>query len=95
MIDILLEEKENQTVLHYCVATDTHRYDFSVIYSNQFFGKAMVISLQTEKMVLMCQDDIENDSFWANKLGINGMDINSCKSFFQMLLNQKHFANQY
>lgn len=95
MVDILLEEKENQTVLHYCVATDTHRYDFSVIYSNYFFGKAMVISMQTEKMVLMCQEDIENDSFWVTKLGINDADISACKSFFQRLLNQQRFANQY
>lgn len=95
MIDILLEEKENQSVHHYCVATDSHRYDFSVIYSNHFYGKAMVVSIQTEKMVLMCQEDIENDSYWANKLGIRGVDLHSCKSFFQMILNHKQFANQY
>lgn len=95
MVDILLEEKENQSVHHYCVATETHRYDFSVIYSNQFYGKAMVVSIQTEKMVLMCQEDIDNDSYWAHKLGIKGIDLLSCKSFFQMILNPKQFANQY
>lgn len=95
MVDILLEEKENQTVNHYCIATDDYRYDFSVVYSNHFYGKAMVISIQTGKMVLMCQDDIENDLFWAKKLGISEIDIRSCKSFFQMVLNQRHFANQY
>lgn len=95
MVDILLEEKENQSVHHYCIATDTHRYDFSVIFSNHFYGKAMVVSIQTEKMVLMCQEDIENDSHWAKKLGISAMDLQSCKSFFQLLLTHKQFANQY
>ncbi|MBU8879990.1 DUF3055 domain-containing protein [Bacillus sp. FJAT-29790] len=95
MVEILLEERETQSVNHYCVATDDHRYDFSVIYSNHFYGKAMVVSLQTGKMVLMCQDDIENDLYWAKKLGITGIDINACQSFFQMILNHKHFANQY
>lgn len=95
MIDILSEERENQLVHYYCIATDDHRYDLSVIYSNQFIGKAMVVSIQTGKMILMCQEDIENDQFWAEKLGIRAIDIGDCKTFLQMILMKKQYDDQY
>jgi Protein of unknown function (DUF3055) len=95
MIDILSEQRENQLVHHYCLATDDHRYDLSVIYSNQFIGKAMVVSIQTGKMVLMCQEDIKSDKFWAEKLGIMAIDIGDCKKFLEMILINKHYVDQY
>lgn len=55
----------------------------------------MVISLQTERMVLMCNDDIKNEGVWAEKLGINPLDIEDCKAFLRLVLNQNYFADQY
>jgi hypothetical protein len=95
MIDILLEEKESQSVHHYCLATDSHRYDFTFIYSNQFFGKAMVISFQTERMALMCQEDLDHEQYWVERLGIRAPDVGQCKTFLEMRLSQKPFFNQY
>ncbi|KEF36303.1 Protein of unknown function (DUF3055) [Schinkia azotoformans MEV2011] len=95
MIDILLEEKETYPVHYYCVAGNSNRYDLTVVFSNQFFNKSMVISIQTGKMVLMCQDDIEHESSWAGPLGIHNIDLPEIKTFFGMLLNQRQFSTQY
>lgn len=94
-MDILLEEREDQTVHYYCIATDYYRYDISIIYSNLFCGKAMVISIQTGKMVLMCKEDIENEEYWLGRLGINTIDVPVCRDFLLTVLDQKQFANQY
>lgn len=94
-MEILLEEKSTQTMYYYCLCTDEYRYDLMVSYTDQFFGKTMVISLQTGKMVLMCLEDIDNEEVYAEKLGIKESDIESCKSFLRMVLNEKQFASQY
>lgn len=95
MVDILLEEKGKHSVHYYCIATEHHRYDFSVIYTNYFFGKAMVVSLQSNNMVLLCSEDIEKQYYWVEKLGINSIDVDECGTFLQTILHQKLFVNQY
>ncbi|WP_257350298.1 DUF3055 domain-containing protein [Pseudalkalibacillus decolorationis] len=94
-MDILLEERERQSIHYYCIASDHHRYDLSIIYSEKFFGKAMVVSIQSGQMVLMCDEDIENDMCWAEKLGIELIDIRELKSFFHLILQNRQVANQY
>ena len=95
VIDVLLEERETQPIHYYCLAVGSHRYDFSIIYSNHFFDKAMVISLQTEKWALLCQEDINHEEFWVNRLGVFEEDIEDCKKFFRIVLNQKKIGDQY
>jgi hypothetical protein len=95
MIDILLEERDTQPVHYFCLATNNSRYDFTVIYSSHFYNKSMVISIQTGKMVLMCQEDIDNEYLWREQLGINKEDIEDCQQFFQQVLNNVVFTDQY
>ncbi|WP_393959494.1 SAV0927 family protein [Priestia megaterium] len=84
----MLEEKETPIVYYYCIATDDCRYDFSIIYSNMFCGKAMVIFIQTGNMALLCSDDMEDEEIQIEKLGIKIVDIIKCKTFLQLVLQQ-------
>jgi Protein of unknown function (DUF3055) len=95
MVDILIEDKGKYSVHYYCIATEHHRYDFSVIYTDQFLGKAMVVSIQSNTMALLCSEDIENEWLWAEKLGIDPIDVDECRNFLQMILQQKLLLNQY
>ncbi len=92
---ILSEEKETQNIHYYCIATDSHRYDFAIIFSGNFLGKAMVISIQSERMVLICRDDIKNPEHWVQKLGIMPEDIPVLEQFFHGILDQRLFSDQY
>lgn len=95
MVEVLLEERETQPIHYYCLSIGSHRYDFTIVYSHQFFDKAMVVSMQAGKWALMCQEDIENEEFWAERLGIVDVDIEDCKAFFKMVLNHKRVSDQY
>lgn len=95
MVEVLLEERETQPIHYYCLAINAHRYDFTIIFSQQFYHKAMVVSIQTGNLVLMCQDDIENVEYWAQRLGVAEVDIEECKSFLRLVLNQKGVIDQY
>ncbi|WP_088043292.1 SAV0927 family protein [Bacillus sp. EAC] len=94
-LHILSEEKESQNIHYYCIATDSHRYDFAIIFSGNFLGKAMVISIQSERMVLICRDDLKNPEHWVQKLGIMPEDIPDLEQFFYGILEQQIFTDQY
>ncbi|WP_052737957.1 SAV0927 family protein [Bacillus sp. SA1-12] len=81
-MEIISEDRESTLVYYYCIATDNHSYDITIIYSNFYFGKAMVVSIQTKKIVLMCQEDIENEWYWVERLGINPLDISEYAKCF-------------
>jgi hypothetical protein len=55
----------------------------------------MVISFQTERMALMCQEDLDHEQYWVERLGIRAPDVGQCKTFLEMRLSQKPFFNQY
>ncbi|WP_026678323.1 SAV0927 family protein [Fictibacillus gelatini] len=93
--DILSEERETQMIRYYCLATNHCRYDFAIIYTELFFGKAIVISIQNGRMVLLCQEDLENPGYWSDKLGIKDEDIKEFQKFFSFILQSKELAEQY
>lgn len=94
-LEILSELKEHQLLRYFCLISNNHRYDLTVGYSEHFFRKAMVTSIQTGKMVLLCKADINEDIYWADRLGIQQEDIAEFKDFFGMVLQKSPFQEQY
>lgn len=54
----------------------------------------MVTSLQTGNMVLLCQQDLEFDQLWAQKLGIELEDIPDFHDFFELVLQNQTFQEE-
>jgi len=94
-LEILSEEKENQLLHYFCLISNNHRYDLTIGYSNHFYGKAMVTSMQSGKMVLLCQEDTDADDHWADRLGIEKEDIPEFQKFFRLVLQTRPFQEQY
>jgi hypothetical protein len=94
-LDILSEQKEQQLLHYFCLISNNHRYDLTIGYSKQFFGKAMVTSIQSGKMVLLCQEDTYSDYHWVERLGIEEEDIPEFQEFFNMVLQTRPFQEQY
>jgi hypothetical protein len=94
-LEILSEQKEQQLLNYYCLISEHHRYDFTIGYSEYFFGKAMVTSMQSGKMVLLCQDDIDLETHWADRLEIKTEDIQELQEFFRLVLVTRPFQEEY
>lgn len=94
-LDILTEQKERQLLHYFCLISNNHRYDLTIGYSDHFYGKSMVTSMQTGKMVLLCQEDTFHVHHWAEKLGIEEEDIPEFQEFFSLVLQTGHFQEQY
>jgi hypothetical protein len=94
-LDIISESSEKQLLQYFCLISHNHRYDLAIGYTDHFYGKAMVTSLQSGKMVLLCQEDTYADDHWAEKLGIEKEDIPEFQEFFSLILQPRHFDEQY
>jgi hypothetical protein len=94
-LEIISEKRERQHLHYFCLISNNHRYDLTIGYSEQFFGKAMVTSIQSGNMVLLCQEDTHSDYFWASKLGIEAEDIPDFQEFFGLVLQTQPFHEQY
>ncbi|PEZ10296.1 hypothetical protein CN326_01850 [Bacillus sp. AFS018417] len=60
MFEKLYDEHEKAKVRFLGFMTNETRYDFGVVYTTMFFGKPLVVCMQTGRATLLGQDDIED-----------------------------------
>ncbi len=60
MFDPLYDESENAKVDFFGYASQRARYDFAIVFTNRFFGKPLVVCMQTGRSSLLCADDLAN-----------------------------------
>lgn len=60
MFERFYDMTEQAQVNYIGYATDTARYDFAIVYTKFFFGKPLVICMQTNKSSLLDADDLTN-----------------------------------
>jgi hypothetical protein len=94
-LDIISEKSEKQLLQYFCLISNNHRYDLAIAYSENFFGKAMVTSIQTGKMILLCQEDTDYQDHWAERLGIEKEDIPDFQEFFGLVLQPNYLLEQF
>ncbi|WP_169713588.1 SAV0927 family protein [Paludifilum halophilum] len=86
-MEILYDEAEKVHARHICLITDDQRYDFSIMYTEQFQGKSMVTCLQTGNMWLLSCEDLEMGNEWASRIRIFSKDVGILRTFFQNALS--------
>jgi hypothetical protein len=57
LFDRLYDETESAKVRFVGFVSNDARYDFGIIYTTQFFGKPLVVCMQTGRSTLMCSDE--------------------------------------
>lgn len=60
MLDALYDTTETSNVNFVGCVTEGSRFDFAIVYTNQFFGKPLVICMQSGRSVPMCADDLKD-----------------------------------
>lgn len=60
MFEKLYDEHENVKVRFLGFITNEMRYDFGIVYTNMFFGKPLVVCMQTGRATLLGRDDVDN-----------------------------------
>lgn len=57
-LEKLYDEHEDVKVRFVGLTTEEFRYDFGIVYTNMFFGKTLVICMQTGRTALLDADDL-------------------------------------
>lgn len=93
----LYEVTETAKVRFLGFVTDRTRHDFGIVYTHKFYGKPLVICMQTGQSTLLSSEDADNPAYLQKVFRLNCPDeAAALSSFFQECLPTIPFEeNQY
>jgi hypothetical protein len=96
LFEKLYDEHENVKVRFIGFTTEFTRYDFGIIYTNMFFGKPLVVCMQTGRSTLLDPKEIEDIEYLQNVFRIpDKQQAADLAEFFRETLPQIPFVTQY
>lgn len=96
LFDKLYDEHEKVGVRFVGFTTESTRYDFGVIYTNMFFGKPLVVCMQTGRSTLLDLSDIEDIDHLQQVFRISNKDqAADLAEFFRESIPVVPFETQY
>ncbi|MEH7083704.1 DUF3055 domain-containing protein [Neobacillus drentensis] len=92
----LYDEHENSKVRFIGFTTESTRYDFGIIYTTMFFGKPLVVCMQTGRSTLLDPKDIEDIDYLQTVFRIpDQQQAADLADFFRETLPSIPFVTQY
>ncbi|GAB7387696.1 DUF3055 domain-containing protein [Bacillaceae bacterium] len=92
----LYDESETTKVRFVGFVSDKARYDFGIVYTRQFFGKPLVICMQTGRSTLLCSEEAANVDYLQKIFQINDQkEAEQLSYFFQKHLPSVSIDTQY
>jgi hypothetical protein len=96
LFEKLYDEQEKTSVRFVGFTTKNVRYDFGMVYTNMFFGKPLVICMQTGRSTLLDPKDIENLEYLQKVFRIDSLEETAdLAEFFTESLPNAPFETQY
>jgi hypothetical protein len=96
LYESLYDESERTEVRFVGFVSDDARYDFGIIYTKQFFGKPLVVCMQSGRSTLMCSDEALRVDHIQQVFRItNEEEANRLSTFFRNTLPPILMETQY
>lgn len=96
LFDKLYDEDENVKVRFVGFATEYARYDFGIVYTNLFFGKPLVVCMQTGRSSLLDPEDLGDIDYLKTVFNMeNNKQAEDLAEFFREALPSLPFEPQY
>jgi Protein of unknown function (DUF3055) len=95
--DHLYDESENAKVRFLGFASEGTRHDFGIVFTHKFYGKPLVICMQTGQSTLLCSEDAVNPGYLQKVFRLDSeSEAEALAQFFQECLPTISFEeNQY
>lgn len=77
----LYDEEEDTRTRYVSFVDDTARFDLALITTERFFGKTLVLNLQSNRYAIIGQDDLEEPGYLEQVYGITPEDAERLKRF--------------
>ncbi|WP_026574733.1 DUF3055 domain-containing protein [Bacillus sp. UNC438CL73TsuS30] len=96
LFDKLYDEQENVKVRFVGFTTEQTRYDFGIVFTNMFFGKPLVVCMQTGRSTLLDPKDIEDIDHLQSVFRISDrQQAADLAEFFSVTIPSVHSYIQY
>lgn len=96
LFEKLYDENEKAKVRFVGFTTEDTRYDFGIVYTSLFFGKPLVICMQTGRSSLLDPKDLEDIEYIQSAFRIqNEKQAHDLVEFFRTALPSVPFEPQY
>ncbi|GAA5345461.1 Protein of unknown function (DUF3055) [Planifilum fimeticola] len=77
----LYDEVEDTQTRYVSFVDDTSRFDLALITTERFFGKTLVLNLQSNRYAIIGQDDLEEPGYLEQVYGISPEEAERLKKF--------------
>jgi hypothetical protein len=95
MLDRLYETYEQANVQFVGFASERARYDFGIVYTSAFFGKPLVICMQTNRSCLLDYDDLDQLSYLQQAFQLSKTEAGDVSAFLKQHLPSMLVRDQY
>jgi hypothetical protein len=96
LFEKLYDEYEKVKVRFVGFTTNDTRYDFGIVYTNMFFGKPLIVCMQTGRSTLLDSKDIDDLDYLKSVFSISSIEqAADLAEFFKESLPEIPFQSQY
>lgn len=95
MFERLYDTGEQANIQFVGFATDRARYDFGIVYTTAFFGKPLIICMQTNRSSLLDADDLHNMTYLQRAFHLNEAEAQEVSVFLKQLIPTMLAEEQY
>lgn len=80
----LYDDTENTRTRFVSFVGNTNRFDLALIVSNRFYGKVLVLNLQSNRFAIIGHDDLEEDGYLEHAFNISEEEAEELKDFLSI-----------
>ncbi|WP_332631745.1 DUF3055 domain-containing protein [Halalkalibacter flavus] len=96
LFEKLYDEQKKANVRFFGFTTDHFRYDFGIVYTDMFFGKPLVICMQTGRSALLDSSDIKNIEYLKTVFRISSLkEAEDLSMFLEHPISTSFYIEQY
>ncbi|MFC7372017.1 DUF3055 domain-containing protein [Fictibacillus iocasae] len=95
-LEKLYDETEHVKVRFVGYATETSRFDFGLVFTNMFFGKPLVICMQTGRSALLDSEDVKNVEYLRKAFHLPSLsEAEHLAAIVEEYVPKHYFVHQY
>ena len=83
---MLYDEKEQTQTRYIGFMGKTSRHDLVIIETERFYGKRLIINIQTNKAAIIGQDDLQEDGYLEHAFGVTKEEAEDLLDFLQSVV---------
>lgn len=95
MFERLYDSAEQANIQFVGYASDRTRYDFGIVYTTAFFGKPLIICMQTNRSSLLDYDDLDNLLYLQRAFHLDSREADEVSVFLKQLIPVMPVKEQY